>query len=146
MKDPMEILAGFLSRKNLRLTSQRSMILETFLKEEGHLTSEELYGIVKRKNKSIGSATVYRTLKLLSESGIAREVDFGDGVVRYEHKYGHAHHDHLICERCGKGIEVLDERIEALQKKLARKHGFILTGHKMYLLGLCPECRKKLEQ
>jgi Fur family ferric uptake transcriptional regulator len=146
MKEPTEILSGFLSRKNLRLTSQRSLILETFLKEEGHLTSEELYGIIKRKNKSIGSATVYRTLKLLSESGIARAVDFGDGVVRYEHKYGRAHHDHLICERCNKGIEVLDERIEALQKKLARKHGFILTGHKMYLFGLCPECRKKLEQ
>jgi Fur family ferric uptake transcriptional regulator len=120
------------------------MILNTFMKKEGHITSEELYDIVKKKDGAIGQATVYRTLKLLSESGIAREVDFGDGVVRYEHKYGHEHHDHLICNSCGKNIEVLEQRIEEMQGKMAKRHGFKLTGHKMYLYGICRDCRKKI--
>ena len=125
------------------MTPQRDLILEVFLRCRSHITSEELYDRAKKRNRSIGQATVYRTLKLLSEAGIARVVDFGDGVVRYEHGYGSEHHDHLICERCGRHIEVLDERIEALQNRLAEKHGFKLTGHTMYLYGICRTCREK---
>ncbi len=133
----------FLAARDLRMTSQRSVILDVFLKNESHLTSEDLYHHVKRRDRSIGHATVYRTLRLLSESGIAREVDFGEGMVRYEHEFGHEHHDHLVCERCRKSIEVVDSRIEDLQEKLARKHGFIVTGHKMDLFGICRDCREK---
>lgn len=137
------ILADFLSKKNLRMTPQRELILNAFLKTERHLSSEELYSIVKRKDSSIGQATVYRMLRLLADSGLAREVDFGDGVIRYEHKYGHGHHDHLICERCRKNIEILDDRIEELQERIVKKHGFKLTGHKMYLYGICSDCSSK---
>ncbi len=142
-KEAKTVFSGCLSKKNLRMTPQRSLILDTFLKTEKHLTSEELYDLVKRKDKSIGQATVYRMLKLLSETNIAREVDFGEGVVRYEPKYRQEHHDHIICEECKKTIEVMDEQIEKLQEKLAKKHGFVLTGHKMYLYGICEECRRK---
>ena len=142
MKEPQSVFADFLSRRKLKMTPQRRTILDAFLAAEGHLASEELYELVKRQDKSIGQATVYRTLKLLSESGLAKEVHFGDGVTRYERKYGADHHDHLICERCGVNVEVLDERIEALQVDLARNHGFELTGHKMYLYGICAKCRK----
>ncbi len=144
MKEFENIFSEFLAKKGLKMTSQRSMILDAFTKKEGHFTSEELYDIVKKKDGAIGQATVYRTLKLLSESGIASEVDFGDGVIRYEHKYGHEHHDHLICNLCGKNVEVLDLQIEELQEKMAKKHGFKLTGHKMYLYGICRDCRKKI--
>ena len=144
MKEFENVFSEFLEKKGLKMTSQRSMILDTFIKIKGHLTSEELYDIVKKKDGAIGQATVYRTLKLLSESGIAREVDFGDGLVRYEHKYGHEHHDHLICNSCGKNIEVLEQQIEELQEKMAKRHGFKLTGHKMYLYGICRDCRKKI--
>jgi len=143
MKGAKTIFSEYLSRKNLRMTPQRMLILDTFLKTEKHLTSEDLYNLVKRKDKSIGQATVYRMLKLLTETDIAREVDFGDGSMRYEHQLNHAHHDHLICEGCKKNIEVLDEEIEKSQEKIAKKHGFVLTGHKMYLYGICEECRKK---
>jgi len=142
MKDPQSVFAEFLSRRKLKMTPQRRLILDTFLAAAGHLASEELYELVKRQDKSIGQATVYRTLKLFSESGLAKEVHFGDGVTRYERKYGADHHDHLICDRCGVNVEVLDERIEALQEDLARSHGFELTGHKMYLYGICAKCRK----
>ncbi|MGD2080333.1 MAG: transcriptional repressor [Nitrospirota bacterium] len=133
----------FLEEKGLRMTPQRSLIADVFLRTERHMSSEDLYALVKRKDRSIGQATVYRTLKLLSESGIAREVDFGEGVTRYEHEYGHEHHDHLICERCRRSIEVVDPRIEELQEKLARDHGFVMTRHKLDMFGICSKCMAK---
>lgn len=142
-RDPHQVFSDYLSRKHLKMTPQRRVILDVFLEDEGHLASEDLYVKVKAVDPSIGQATVYRTLKLLSESGLAKEVHFGDGLTRYEHQYGHAHHDHLICEQCGKNVEVVDERIENLQEELAKNHGFSLTHHKMYLYGLCPDCRRK---
>jgi Fur family ferric uptake transcriptional regulator len=77
------------------------------------------------------------------EAGLAREVDFGDGVMRYEHNYNHPHHDHLVCRGCGKNVEVVDSMIEELQKRVAASFGFELTDHEMYLYGLCEACRKK---
>ncbi|HEB74836.1 MAG TPA: transcriptional repressor [Nitrospirae bacterium] len=138
-----DIFIRFLSDRGLRMTNQRGLILDAFLGTERHVSPEELYGLVRRKDGTIGQATVYRTLKLLTEAGLAREVDFGDGVLRYEHSYGHEHHDHMICERCHRHIEVVDERIEELQERLAKKYGFVLTGHRMYLYGICSECRRR---
>ncbi|MDY7000506.1 MAG: Fur family transcriptional regulator [Thermodesulfobacteriota bacterium] len=143
MKEPQVVFAEYLVKKNLKMTPQRRLIVDVFLREGGHLASEELYNIVKKEDKSIGQATVYRTLKLLSESGLAKEVQFGDGVTRYERKYGSSHHDHLICERCGRNVEVVDEEIERLQEEVAKKEGFVLTNHKMYLYGICADCKKK---
>ena len=142
MKDARKVFVDYLREQQLKLTPQRECILEVFTSTEGHLTAEELYALVKDKDPSIGQATVYRTLKLLADSGIAKELHFGDGVARFEHKHGHSHHDHLICESCGKNIEVVDELIERLQEELARKNDFKLTGHRMYLYGLCADCRK----
>lgn len=124
----------------MKITPQRQLILDVFLKEEGHPSPEELYLRVKHLDKTIGQSTVYRTLKLLNESGLAREYQFGDGLTRYEPLYGQQHHDHLICERCGTTIEVVDEAIEKLQEELAARHGFQLTAHRMYLYGICPAC------
>ncbi len=132
----------YLARKRLKMTPQRMRILDAFLLSEGHLTSEELYGRVKKADPSVGQATVYRTLKLLADSGIAQEVDFSEGVARYEHGFHDEHHDHLICTRCRTTVEVSDEEIERLQEALAAKHGFRLTGHSMCLYGVCPKCRK----
>lgn len=142
-KDPNAIFADFVARKKLKMTPQRRRILEVFLSEEGHVTSEELYQKVKGQYDSIGQATVYRTLKLLADSGLAKAVDFGDGAMRYEILYGQSHHDHLICEVCGVNVEVVDPSIERLQEEVARRHGFRLTAHKLYLYGICPDCQKK---
>jgi len=116
------------------------LILNAFLKSAGHSSSEELYDLIKRDDPSIGQATIYRTMKLLVDAGLARSVDFGDGIVRYEQKLGHEHHDHLICEQCGIHVEVVDSVIEELQEDLAKRHGFRLYRHKMVLYGLCAEC------
>jgi Fur family transcriptional regulator, ferric uptake regulator len=143
MQAAREQFFAYLAKKKLKFTSQRALIFDVFWQVKEHISSEELYGLVKKKDPSIGQATVYRTLKLLSDSKIAKEVDFGDGVTRYEPYYGQSHHDHLICEECGKSIEVVDERIEQLQEELAAKHGFTLSGHSMYLYGKCRHCSKK---
>lgn len=140
---PEEVFEDYLDREGLRMTAQRGAILDFFLKKEGHFTAEELYRAVKRKDKRIGLATVYRNLRLLVGSGLASEHDFGRGAVFYEHKYDHGHHDHIICTSCGERTEVYDERIEKLQKYISRKHGALMTGHKLYLYVVCAKCRNK---
>lgn len=143
MAKEIDIFIDFLKKKDLKLTNQRGEILETFIKTEKHLTVEELYNIIKRKDPNVGQATVFRTLKLICEAGIAREVDLGDKKIRYEHKYGHQHHDHLVCVKCGRSIEVMDPEIERLQSRLCKKFGFISQKHKMEIFGICKRCKAK---
>ncbi len=126
----------------LRRTAQRDLILETFLGTEDHLTSEDLYSLVHRKDPTVGLTTVYRTLKLLTEAGLAREVRFGDNKTYYEHHYNHEHHDHMICTECGTVIEFLSPDIEALQDEMASSFGFRPTHHSLRLWGICAECQR----
>jgi len=137
-----EILREHISSKGLRNTPQREEVLRVFLSTERHLSIDELHRIIKRRNPSMGYTTVYRTMKLLSECGLCAEIDFGDGVPRFEHKYGHEHHDHLICTKCGRYIEAAKPEIEKMQEILAKEKGFVITHHKLQLFGLCRKCRK----
>lgn len=132
-----------LAEKGLKATTQRADILDTFLRSKEHLGIEGLLAIVRRKNPRIGYATVYRTLKLLTECGIACERDFGDGQTRYEHTTGDGHHDHLICLECGGIVEFENEKIEALQDEVASRHGFQVIHHKLELYGYCTKCGDK---
>ncbi len=138
-----EVLEDYIHSKNLRHSEQRVQILEIFLKSERHLTAEELYGMVKKKNPSTGFATIYRTLKLLIEAGLCRELQVENGLTRYEHLYGHQHHDHLICTNCGRFVEIISPEIEELQEKIARENGFRLRRHRLELYGICKKCREK---
>jgi len=141
MRKEIEILKEYIESKNLRNTPQREMVLKVFLSTERHLSADELHKIVKKKNKTIGYTTVYRTMKLLAECGLCDEIGFGDGVQRFEHKYGHEHHDHLVCTKCGRFIEAVKPEIEKQQEALAKERGFIITHHKLQLFGLCRKCR-----
>jgi len=145
MEEEFQILDKFLRKKGLRHTSQREKILDIFLSTEKHVSCEELYKLVRKKDPRIGYTTVYRTLKILSESGLCGEIDFGDGILRFEHKYNHAHHDHLICVRCGKLMEVIDPEIEKLQDNLTKKHKFIPLRHKLQIFGICKRCRRTIK-
>ncbi len=143
MKQALRVFTDYILSHGLKFTPQRRLIADVFLKQEGHLSTEELYDFVRKADPSVGQATVYRTLKLFCDSGLAKEMHFGDGVARYEKTFGATHHDHLICVACGKKLEVVDEKIERLQEELAARNGFLLTSHHMYLYGLCGSCRKK---
>lgn len=138
-----EIFLEHIQKAGLRRTSQRDLILEIFLKTEEHLSSEDLYWLVQKQDPSVGHTTVYRTLKLLTEAGLAREVRFGDGKTYYEHHYNHEHHDHLICIDCGKIIEFFSPEIEEMQDKMAEKYGFRLTNHSLRMWGVCEDCQKR---
>jgi Fur family ferric uptake transcriptional regulator len=116
--------------------------LNIFLNTDKHLTAAQLYRIVQKKYPALGYATIYRTLKLFCECGLCRELRFEDGTTRYEHLYGHQHHDHLICTKCGRFVEVVDSEIEKLQERLIRQHGFYPQRHKMELYGICKRCKK----
>ena len=135
-----EIFLNHIQKTGLRKTAQRDLILEIFLQTEEHLSSEDLYDLVKKADSSVGHTTVYRTLKLLTEAGLAREVRFGDGVTHYEHHHNHEHHDHLICTDCGKVIEFFSPELEAKQDEIAEHYGFRLTQHSLRLWGICAEC------
>lgn len=137
-----KIFGDYLATKNLKHTEQRKEILHIFLNTDKHLTANELYQIVRKKHHKVGYATIYRTLKLLCECGLCRELKVEDGTARYEHLYGHQHHDHLICTKCGRFVEVVDSEIERLQEKLAKQHGFYPERHRMELYGVCRKCKK----
>ncbi len=141
MRQPHEVFLDYLRRRNLNMTPQRAVIVETFLATEGHFSCEELCTMVRKADAAIGQATVYRTLKLLVDSGLAEPLLAGEGPVLYEHSYGHGHHDHLVCLNCNGKIEIVDQVIEDQQEQLAREHGFTLTRHSMILYGLCPRCQ-----
>jgi Fur family ferric uptake transcriptional regulator len=130
-----------LRRQHLKSTAQRDTIAKAFLDTQRHISVEELYNEVRRRNPRIGYATVYRTMKLLKECGVAAERHFRDGEARYESAQKR-HHDHLICESCGKIVEFEEPRIEALQEAVAKRMGFRFTGHKMELYGRCRDCQK----
>ena len=143
MKQALRVFTDYIALHGLKFTPQRRLIVDVFLKQSGHLSTEELYDEVRKADPSVGQATVYRTLKLFCEAGLAKEVHFGDGITRYEKTHGNAHHDHLICVACGKQVEFVDLSIEKLQEELAERHGFLLTSHHMYMYGVCSVCRGK---
>ena len=137
----LKVLEGYITQNQLKITRQRRAVLKAFTECENHVSTEELYNMVSLAESKIGLATVYRTLALLTESGLASELDFGDGQKRYEHRYMHSHHDHMICTECGKIIEFNHPLIEKFQEKVAADNKFIITSHKLDLLGLCNECQ-----
>ncbi len=141
-EDPRGTLESYLKEKGLRLTRQREAILEIFLAHPQHISVEDLYKRVRKADPGIGFATVYRTLKLLTQCGLAEERHFQGGRSRYE-PAASEHHDHCICTVCGKIVEFENPTIEQLQDEAAGQLGFELTHHRMELYGICAECRQR---
>lgn len=133
-----------MAENGLNITNQRKMIAEAFFELSGHHSLEEFYRLIAQKDTGIGQTTVYRTLKLLCDAGLANGIQFSDNITRYEVARPNEHHDHLICLNCGKIVEIRDNRIESLQKEIAEGNGFTLTGHSHNLYGYCPACSKRL--
>jgi len=133
----------WISGEGLKATKQREEVLNIFLHSHGHKNLAQIYAQVMKVNPKIGYTTVYRTLKLLTRSGLAVQRKFADGETRYEPTSGRSHHDHLICLQCGKIIEFEDQTLEALQNGIAQRHRFKIFHHRMELYGRCEECNRK---
>ena len=140
-------LEEYIARKHLKSTTQRDVIFDQFFNYLGkHLTIDELYENVKKHHPRIGYATIYRTLKLFKECGLAFERNFGDGRAKYEPiKFEGEHHDHLICVGCGRIIEFANLRIEHYSREIARLNDFEVVNHKLELYGYCSACTRKKE-
>ncbi|MEE9383350.1 MAG: transcriptional repressor [Nannocystaceae bacterium] len=137
----MEQFAAHLGKKRLKSTRQRDVIARVFFAARDHVGIEDLLALSRAENPKIGYATVYRTLKLLAECGLAAVRRFGDDQTLYEVAGTTAHHDHLICVECQHVLEFENTEIEALQEKVAANFGFSLVRHRLELYGLCSKAR-----
>lgn len=138
-----ENLAKLLREKCLKPTTQRITILRELKKLHTHIEAEELFYHLRKKSAKISLATIYRTLERLSQKGLIKKVNFGDGYMRYEINLSDIHHDHLICEECGKIIEFFNPEIEGLQNNICSEYNFQSTHHTTIIHGTCEDCQKK---
>src|SRR5947209_6297066 len=140
----------FLGQRNLRLTSQRQAIIDSVFSTDEHFTAEQLLQWSRRRDKSVSRATVYRTLPLLTESGLVREMDFGKDYKFYDPNYAdHPNHSHIICEDCERIVEFESQKIARLENQISHKLGFSLRAQRLQITASCQElkrlgaCRKK---
>lgn len=138
-----QLFGDYIKSTGLRETTQRSVVLEAFLATMDHVSVEDMFRILKDDNQKVGYATVYRTMKLIAECGLAREVMFNDGIIRFEHTLGRSHHHHLICTDCGKVIEFESKTLDVGEEEVLKEYGFKHISHHFKIFGLCRKCQKK---
>src|SRR5215813_4760342 len=143
LREAGAIFHQHLRKVGLKHTTQRDVILSTFIATRDHVTTEELHRLVQEVDKSIGYTTVYRTLKLLVECGLASEVAFHDGVARYEHQYNRRSHHHMVCIECGSSVEFFSPEVDKIEQEIGRKHHYETTRHTFQIYGICEDCRRK---
>jgi Fur family ferric uptake transcriptional regulator len=141
MINEKEVLAEHLRSKNLKRTDQRFNILETFLSTTGHISAYEFHALVRKHYPYIGFSTVYRTLRLFTECGLANEVNFGDGRARFEKAFKRVNHGHLICVNCGHTEEFTSSAIEKEQNRIVNEFDYKPQGFRFEIYGLCKKCR-----
>jgi Fur family ferric uptake transcriptional regulator len=140
MTNELQIFRDYVKKNGLKDTAQREEILTHLLKTEKHLSPEEIYQALRERDPKLGRATVFRTLKLLEECGLASRVTFADGRQKYESKAGKPHHDHMICVQCQEALEFSSPAIEKLQDRIAAQHGFKILWHRHEIFGRCRRC------
>src|SRR3954463_2347569 len=122
-------------------SGKRDFIVNVFLRQEGHLTADNLVDLIRRDDQRISRATIYRTLQWMVDAGIARKVDFGEGRFRFEHSYRHPRHFHLICKSCNRSFEFLSSDIESLLEEVAAARNFTARQSVLQIHGTCEACR-----
>lgn len=146
IKERIEDIRKQLTAKGYKLTMQREATVKVLLEnEENHLTTEEIYMIVKSIVPEVGIATVYRTLELLKELRVVEKVNFGDGIARFDLRnkdQPHFHH-HIICTECGAVQEILEDWLLPLELRVKSEFGFTVTDHRLDFQGVCHSCKTK---
>lgn len=133
----------FLAKKNLRITAQRQAIVDSVFNTDEHFTAEQLLGWSRARDKSVSRATVYRTLPLLTESGLVREMDFGKDYKFYDPNYAeHPHHHHIICQDCEKIVEFESRKIDQIETEISHKLGFSVHSQRLQITATCDELKK----
>lgn len=134
---------AFLAAKNLRITSQRQTIIDTVFGTDQHFTAEQLLDWSRARDSSISRATVYRTLPLLTESGLVREMDFGKDYKFYDPNYAdHPDHNHIICNDCEKIVEFESEKLAELECEITQKLGFSIKAQRLQITATCEQLKR----
>jgi len=140
---PRQRFLDFLAQKNLRVTAQRRAIIDSAFGTRRHFTAEELLAWSRDRDKSVSRATIYRTLPLLTESGLVREMDFGKDSKFYDPNYAeHPRHNHIICQDCEKIIEFESDKLEQLEREISRRLGFSVRGQRLEITANCDELKR----
>ncbi|SRR6056297_683708 len=142
MKSYEEKFMEYLRKNSMKFTPERREILHTACSTYSHFDVEELYEKLKKKGKKISSASVYRTMPLLLGSGLVIESLRCNGKITYEYIYGHGHHGHMVCIKCGKVIEFQEKKFDELEKEMCKKYGFKPVEYKIGIKGYCKDCRQ----
>ena len=140
--EPKIIFQDLLERRGLKVTKQRMSVLDYLLKTEKHVTAEEIYRDLNGVDRSLGRATVFRTLHLMEDAGFVDKIHFADGRQAYEHKFSRPHHDHMICVDCHAVIEFSHPTIERLQNQITRNFKFQPLWHHHEIFGKCKNCQR----
>lgn len=143
MPKELKYFRDYASDLGLNSSLKRDVVLQAFFRTRGHVSADDLHRLVRKAHPRIGYTTVYRTLKLIARSGLAKVVDFEDGVKRYERRSGREFHAHCICSRCGRSVEVFHEQIRDLTERLARDQRFTLHDQRLEIFGVCRACRER---
>ncbi len=138
-REERQVLTAFLTRNRLKRSAQREAILDAFVKAGHHLSVEDLLKIVRRRHPDVGRTTIYRTLKLFKDAGLASELEFGN-ESRFEPVWKRDHHDHFVCVVCGEIFEFQSPEIERLQEEIASGIGFSIEAHRHHIFGRCRRC------
>jgi Fur family transcriptional regulator, ferric uptake regulator len=125
------------------VTRQRDLIAQIVFLSEDHPSVDVIIRRLRDQGEAVGTATVYRTLEVLVESGLVRAHDFGEGFKRYESMPAQAYHEHLICERCGSVVEFHNERLERMLPVIADEHAFKHSRHRVEIYGVCRDCLRR---
>jgi Fur family ferric uptake transcriptional regulator len=141
-----EIFRKYLERRGLKLTAERQALYDELFARHEHFEADELLVRLRAKHKKISRATIYRTLDLLVDSGIVGRVRIGESGYRYERLRAGEHHDHLICNECGRVIEFFEPKIESLQDEVCDRYGFLALSHSHQLRGICKQCRPRVKR
>ncbi len=139
-EDLRQAFRKYLKRHGIKHTVARRKILDAVLELHGHFEAEQALNLLHEHGHNVGKATVYRTLPLLVDCGILKQVRFEVKQAHYEHAFGEGPHDHMICRRCGRITEFASEDVLELCARIARRHHFHVTGHRFQFFGLCWEC------
>jgi Fur family ferric uptake transcriptional regulator len=139
----LSIFRNYLERRGLKLTAERQGVFEELFARHEHVEADEILVRLRAKGKKISRATIYRTLELLVDSGIVGRVRIREIGYRYERLRAGEHHDHLICNECGKVIEFFEPRIESLQDDVCERYGFLSISHSHQMRGICRQCRPR---
>lgn len=144
-KRRIRLMEEKLKESDNKLTPQRRAVLDVLIENQSkHLSTENIYDLVKSKFPDVGLATIYRTLQLFDDQGMIKKMDFGDGCYRYELSEDEKHqHHHLMCIRCGNVYEFDDDLLEELEQKIRTKNNFFVTDHVVKFLGYCSKCQDK---